>query len=409
MANGVNSQSTDISFIAFDFVEDNNADILPENVEVEIVANNSMIVAQYVFNNGDNVLPTFNSGFVYEYTDVDNGNGTTTRTISSDDLPTKIEFDDCNVTEIIYLNTANVFKLGEMFYGCELLTKVPDDISDWGKNGTGNIYNMIDGCVQLSNKELTANNWRITSEDLTAFITNTLIEKINVNNWDFTNRVNGDIYADSFMCDNSKLKEVSMENWNLSELAYFEFADAFKNCISLEKINMQGLTFGDNENIYLSYTNIVTGEYTAPFINCPSLNYIDLQNADISAINGIIKVLPTRSVDSKGTLNLKGISDLSQIDIATANSKYWDIKSTTYFNGNDTHKLYLGDISIERMYLGNILIYVQPVDVVQFIDNTIYVNNVDMNYSEEEKTLYIDEDNLNYDDEQHNLRIEGDE
>lgn len=83
--------------------------------------------------------------------------------------------------------------------------------------------------------------------------------------------------------------------------------------------------------------------------------------------------------------------------------------SSMYFNGENTCKLYIGSFLIERMYLGDILIYDQPADDVQIIDNTLYITNVDMDYNEEEKTLYVDENNLNYDDEQHNLRIEGDE
>ena len=49
-------------------------------------------IAIYTFNSGDNVLPTFNSDFVYNYTDINNSDGTITRTITSNTLPTLMRF-----------------------------------------------------------------------------------------------------------------------------------------------------------------------------------------------------------------------------------------------------------------------------------------------------------------------------
>jgi hypothetical protein len=57
-----------------------------------------------------------------------------------------------------------------------------------------------------------------------------------------------------------------------------------------------------------------------------------MQNSDYSSVNKIISVLPTRTTDSMGTLNITGIDDISQVDTATAQSKYWNIESeSSYF------------------------------------------------------------------------------
>lgn len=77
-----------------------------------------------------------------------------------------------------------------------------------------------------------------------------------------------------------------------------------------------------------------------------------------------------------------------------------------FFNGINSCKLYIGGSSAKIIIGGNF--YGQLDDNVQFIDDILYVNNINMNYNEEEKTLHIDEAYLNYDSIQYNLRIEGD-
>jgi surface protein len=52
------------------------------------------LVATYIFNSSTDTLPTFNSEFTYVYTDIDNGDGTITRTITSDSSPSSISFSD---------------------------------------------------------------------------------------------------------------------------------------------------------------------------------------------------------------------------------------------------------------------------------------------------------------------------
>jgi hypothetical protein len=68
------------------------------------------------------------------------------------------------------------------------------------------------------------------------------------------------------------------------------------------------------------------------FTNCYELTNIIMNDSDCDSINKIISVLPTRTSDSMGTLDIKGIDDISQVDIETLNSKYWTIVSHTILN-----------------------------------------------------------------------------
>ena len=84
-----------------------------------------MIIAKYIFNSETDTLPTFNSGFTYTSSDVNNGDGTITRTIESDSSPTSITFTDCRqLLEVIELDTSGVTNMSRMFRRCINLTKL---------------------------------------------------------------------------------------------------------------------------------------------------------------------------------------------------------------------------------------------------------------------------------------------
>jgi hypothetical protein len=61
------------------------------------------------------------------------------------------------------------------------------------------------------------------------------------------------------------------------------------------------------------------------FQNCKLLNTVLMNNSDYDSVNKIISVLPTRATDSMGTLNVAGVDDISQVNTADANTKYWNI------------------------------------------------------------------------------------
>ena len=99
-----------------------------------------MIVAKYKFNPNtyDNLLPKFNSEFTdYTTSDVNNDDGTITRTIESDSLPTSMQFGETTDTssntatdrsssllEILDMNTSNLTYTSFMFRYCNNHTNI---------------------------------------------------------------------------------------------------------------------------------------------------------------------------------------------------------------------------------------------------------------------------------------------
>ena len=88
--------NNDIKYISFTFENEEQSDISPNDVEVEITTHNQYKIAEYKFNSSiDTLFSEVNEGFVYTHTDIDNGDGTITSTLYSAQLPTIIRFEDC--------------------------------------------------------------------------------------------------------------------------------------------------------------------------------------------------------------------------------------------------------------------------------------------------------------------------
>ena len=73
-------------------------------------------IAIYTFNSDTDTLPTFNTGYEYSYTDVINNDGTTTRTVTSDNLPTTLRFENLiGLISVDFVEVSALTSLRKMF------------------------------------------------------------------------------------------------------------------------------------------------------------------------------------------------------------------------------------------------------------------------------------------------------
>ena len=89
------------------------------------------------------------------------------------------------------------------------------------------------------------------------------------------------------------------------------------------------------------------------FNDCINLTSIAMNNSDYNSVNKIITELPTRTSDSMGTLNISRVDDISQVDIITAESKFWNIIRNVRNGTTVLSKAYIGDKKISRIYIGD--------------------------------------------------------
>ena len=146
-------------------------------------------IAIYTFNSDTDTLPVFNEGYEYSYTDViNNDDTTTTRTITSDSLPTSISFQGCTgLVSLSYLDTSGLTSMNSMFEECDSLISI-DCIFD-----TSNITNMnrmFYGCGNiLSIKGI--DTWDVSNVNTMAeMFYNSGIKSVNLTGWDTGNVTN---------------------------------------------------------------------------------------------------------------------------------------------------------------------------------------------------------------------------
>ena len=241
-------------------------------------------IAEYTFNSSTDTLPTFNEGFTYEYTDVDNGNNTKTRTITSETLPSSISFyNKTGLISVSYLNTSNVISMREMFDSCTNLSSL--DLNNFDTSNVTNMYAMFYNCNNL------------TSLDLSNFDTSNVI------------------YMDSMFEECVKLTTLDLSSFNTSKVTTMH--NMFANCNKLTTLDLSGWNTSKVTNM------------NAMFDNCNNLIKIRMKNNNIDTINKIIDALPTRT--EYGVVNLMGNKKVSGTNYNAAKEKYWKV----YYRDSD--------------------------------------------------------------------------
>ena len=207
------------------------------------------------------------------------------------------------------------------------------DVSSFNTSNVTSMNSLFEGCQKLENINVTNWDTRNLIDMRYIFIDCYELTSLDLSNWD-TSKVEKMVYA---FCFASNLREIKgIENWDTSNVTSFEgmfnstkitsfdgskwktdintsIRVMFVNCASLTTLNLSGWNLNNIEDSYYM------------LYGCNSLNKIIINDFDINSINLIISVLPNKTSSNPGTLIITGISDTSNIDTSTANSKYWNI------------------------------------------------------------------------------------
>ena len=234
-----------------------------------------MLIAQYTANTSD-VLPTFNSGYVYTVEKTVES-GIYTVKINSDNDFSSVSFNgNTNLLTVEYLKvTSNVASLSNTFYNCSSLTSL--DVSNWVTSNVTTLDSTFAYCSSLTS--LDVSNWDISK------VTN------------LANTFNG--------C--SKLTSLDLSSWDTSKVT--NLANTFNGCSKLTHI---GLIYADEYTINTLPTTANMTLYVSP-------------NIDISSYTGAstLKVYHKESVEINIPIQLKKIGDI-------ADRMYWDTAKGCY-------------------------------------------------------------------------------
>ena len=390
-------------------------------------------IVEYKFNSSiDTLFSEVNEGFTYTYEDIDNGDGTITRTIYSDQLPTKIRFEDCEgLLELLYLNTSELTTLRKTFKNCYNVTSI--NATDWDTSKITSLCEAFEDCNNLTSLDVSnfdtsnvtdmqymfngCNN--LTSLDVTNFDTSNVTNMqymfsncknlitLDVSNFDTSNVTNMGCmfqYCESLttldvinfntsnvtdihglFCNCYNLTSLDVSNFNTSnvidmqymfqycknlttlDVSNFNTSNVidmkymFEDCHNITSLNLSNFDTSNvtnmtemiNECYDLTELNISNWhlnsevDVTNMFIDTNVLINVIMYNSDYNSVNKIIAQLPTRTTDSMGTLNITGIDDISQVDIATAESKYWNILNLKQYK---IHLITAGNNKVNKVH-----------------------------------------------------------
>ena len=300
----------------------------------------------YTFTTGYDVMPKIN-GAVYssKYEDTINGDGTTTRTLLSDEPITQICFYNVmNNKYLLSFDESYSVKLTtcvDMFYGCSRLTSV--NLSNFDTSNVTTMSSMFHGCTGLTSLNLsnfdtsnvTTMNYMfigcsgLTSLNLSNFNTSNVttmyymftgcsgLTSLNLFNFDTSNVTT----MSSMFRDCTGLRVIDLSNFNTSKVT--DMSSMFESCSGLTSLNLSNFNTSNVTTMYYMFTG------------CSGLTSLDLSNFDTSNVTSMVSML--RGCSGLTSLNIRSFSS---IKLSNCSSMLASVKSTckVYVNKNKFKK-----------------------------------------------------------------------
>ena len=304
-----------------------------------------MLIARYKFNSSiDTLFSEVNEEFIYTYTDIDNGDGTITRTIYSNQLPTIIRFEDCEgLLEVNYLNTSELTTLRKAFKNCYNVTSI--NATDWDTSNVTSLYEAFEDCNSLTSLDVSNFDTSNVTDMNAMFRSCSQLTQLDLSNWD-TSEVTDMEYM---FHDCSKLTQLDVSNWDTKNVQYM--IGMFYNCSQLTQLdlsnwdtskvtNMDSMFFNCFQLTQLDVSNWDTGKVTimsSMFNSCSQLAQLDVSNFDTSNVTDMNAMFYNCSQLTQLDLSnwdtgkvtimssmFYGCSKLTQLDVSN-----WDTSSVT--------------------------------------------------------------------------------
>lgn len=205
-------------------------------------------------------------------------------------------------------DTSNITDMQYMFFSCWVLTTL--DVNDFDVSNVINMEGMFDDCYSLISLDLSKWNTSKVENMGWMFYECYDLTSLNISNFDTSNVT--DMCNMLYYC--YSLTTLDLSNFDTSKVENTEWM--FGDCSSLTTLNLS------NWNI----NNVTSSDDM--FDSCMNLKEVLMNNSDYNSVNTVISWLPTKSQINPSTLIIARVDDISKVDIETAESKFWSVKTS---------------------------------------------------------------------------------
>lgn len=294
-----------------------------------------MIIAKYKANSTD-CLPTFNGGYIYTSSYVDNGDGTYTFTLESDNNFTSVHFQQkqsllsveklaitssCTALNSLFnscsnltsvntqgWDTSNVTTFWALCYQCPNLLEI--DVSKFDTSNADNMYAMFYGCNKLTSLDVSNFNTSQATNMEGIFNACKALTSLDVSNWDTSKVTN----MASMFANCSSLVSLNLSSFDTGKVT--SMASMFAGCSSLvsldlssfntsKVVNMSGMVRDCKSLVKLNLssfdTSIVTTMY-AMFYYSTNLASLDISNFTITDSTNVSNIFDALNLSEIGML-----------------------------------------------------------------------------------------------------------
>ena len=255
--------------------------------------NNPYEVARYT-SSASGVLPAFDNGFTYTYDEIDNGDGTYTTKIYTNDLdnlPTSISFNGkTTLLTVDKLNTSNITSMYYMFNDCNQLTSA--DLSGFDTNKVIDMTGAFQGCIRLTSVDLSGIDTSNVTDMHSTFFNCISLTSLDVSGFDTGNVTN----MTAIFRDCNQLTSLDVSGFDTGKVT--NMRNMFRGCNQLTSLDLSGFDTGNVTNMDamfsgcnnltsldvsgLNTSNVTMMSYM--FADCSSLTSLDVSGFDTSKV-----------------------------------------------------------------------------------------------------------------------------
>ena len=318
----------------------------------------------------------FNFNVGYTTSEVNNGDGTYTVTVTATDptkLPASLTMSSGtknSIVEIKYLNTSNFTLTSGLFNTCGNLLKV--DARYWDTRKLASMSTMFYNCPSLKSIE-GINTWDVSKvTNCSSFLALcTSIKEVDLSSWDMPSMVTtGALFSGC-----KALETVDISSWNTSTVTDMSYM--FKSCESL--VSIKGVEYLDTQNVKtvagifetcsklkelrLFWNTRSCTDFSRMFSGCP-FKSIDISSLNLSSAENVnymfYNCLKLKSIIGIETLDISHLKSMNCMfasckSLTSLDLSRWDTKSVQSMVGVFNNCSSLLSVKIESWDVSNVV------------------------------------------------------